>query len=195
MGRICRILQGPAAGCVRWHKLAVPGRRWNRRAWIALAIGAVFILIAGASVSAATMPCSGRNFQLRRREHPRLHGGDSPIHRFALLRDAADHGRSWLAFGFRAGLFNIGGAGQIMFGSLAAIWVAFKLDLPFGLHTLVALVAAAMAGGLYAGIAGFLKARTGADSDRDDHVETRSSLRLPTRCPCRRPSALATTTR
>lgn len=102
-----------------------------------------------------------------------------------------------LAFGFRAGLSGIGGAGQIMFGSLAAIWVAFKLDLPFGLHTLVALVAAAMAGGLYAGIAGFLKARTGAnEADRDDHVEPdRHPCGLPTRCPCRHGTALATTTR
>lgn len=68
-----------------------------------------------------------------------------------------------LGFGFRAGLFNIGGAGQIIFGALAAIWVSFSLDLPYGIHLIVALVAAAVAGGIYAGIAGYLKAKTGAN--------------------------------
>ncbi|USR78980.1 ABC transporter permease [Arcanobacterium pinnipediorum] len=68
-----------------------------------------------------------------------------------------------LGFGFRAGLFNIGGAGQMIFGSLAAIWVSFSYDLPYGIHLLVALLAAALAGGLYAGIAGYLKAKTGAN--------------------------------
>lgn len=131
---------------------------------IAFAIGAVFILIAGASVSAAYDAMfkgaifnygvvNTRGFMVAIRPFT-----DSLF--FATPLIMAGLG---LAFGFRAGLFNIGGAGQIMFGSLAAIWVAFKLDLPFGLHTLVALVAAAMAGGLYAGIAGFLKARTGAN--------------------------------
>ena len=63
-----------------------------------------------------------------------------------------------LALGFRAGLFNIGGKGQIIMGALAAVWVGFSLHLPPVLHTLVAL-----AGGLYGGIAGVLKAKTGAN--------------------------------
>lgn len=68
-----------------------------------------------------------------------------------------------LGFGFRAGLFNIGGAGQMIFGAIAAIWVSFSIDLPYGVHLIVALLAAALAGGLYAGIAGYLKAKTGAN--------------------------------
>ncbi|MDP9801468.1 simple sugar transport system permease protein [Arcanobacterium wilhelmae] len=68
-----------------------------------------------------------------------------------------------LGVGFRAGLFNIGGTGQLVFGSLAAIWVAFNYPLPPVLHTVVALLAAAIAGGIYAGIAGVLKAKTGAN--------------------------------
>ena len=66
-----------------------------------------------------------------------------------------------LALGFRAGLFNIGGKGQIIMGALAAVWVGFSLHLPPVLHTLVALAAAIIAGGLYGGIAGVLKAKTG----------------------------------
>ncbi len=67
-----------------------------------------------------------------------------------------------LGIGFRAGLFNIGAQGQIILGAVGAGWVAFHLDLPPVLHLLVAMLAAAVAGGLWAGIAGFLKARTGA---------------------------------
>ena len=68
-----------------------------------------------------------------------------------------------LALGFRAGLFNIGGKGQIIVGALAAVWVGFAVNLPPVLHTLVALLVAIVAGGLYAGIAGVLKAKTGAN--------------------------------
>lgn len=68
-----------------------------------------------------------------------------------------------LALGFRAGLFNIGGKGQIIVGALAAVWVGFAVSLPPVLHTLVALLVAVIAGGLYGGIAGVLKAKTGAN--------------------------------
>ncbi len=67
-----------------------------------------------------------------------------------------------VALGFRAGLFNIGGRGQMLFGASAAGWVAFSFDLPYGLHLLIALVVGVAAGGLWGGLAGFLKARTGA---------------------------------
>ncbi len=67
-----------------------------------------------------------------------------------------------VGLGFRAGLFNIGGRGQMLLGGAAAGWVGVKLDLPPGLHLLVALVAAVVFGALWAGIAGVLKARTGA---------------------------------
>ena len=67
-----------------------------------------------------------------------------------------------LALGFRAGLFNIGGKGQIIVGALAAVWVGFSVNLP-PVHTLVALLVAVVAGGLYGGIAGILKAKTGAN--------------------------------
>nr|WP_146843350.1 ABC transporter permease [Cellulomonas composti] len=67
-----------------------------------------------------------------------------------------------LGIGFRAGLFNIGAQGQIILGAIFAGWVAFHLDLPAYLHLPLAMLAAIVGGGLWAGIAGFLKARTGA---------------------------------
>ncbi|MGO2745242.1 ABC transporter permease [Microbacterium sp.] len=63
---------------------------------------------------------------------------------------------------FRAGLFNIGGQGQMLMAAAAAGWVATSMNLPWPLHMLVAIVAGVIAGAIWAGIAGILKARTGA---------------------------------
>lgn len=63
---------------------------------------------------------------------------------------------------FRAGLFNIGAQGQLLVGALAAGYVGFTFDLPVGVHLLLAAVAGIVAGALWGGIAGLLKARTGA---------------------------------
>jgi general nucleoside transport system permease protein len=68
-----------------------------------------------------------------------------------------------VAFAFRAGLFNIGGNGQYIVGSIAAVWVGSSFaDMPSFLHIVLAIVAACMAGAFWAGIAGVLKATTGA---------------------------------
>lgn len=63
---------------------------------------------------------------------------------------------------FRAGLFNIGGQGQMLMAAAAAGYVGAYMNLPIGLHLVIALVAGVIAGGIWAGIAGLLKARTGA---------------------------------
>jgi ABC-type uncharacterized transport system permease subunit len=68
-----------------------------------------------------------------------------------------------VAFAFRCGLFNIGGQGQYIAGSLAAVWVGSSfIGMNRLSHVLLALGAAALAGGLLAGVAGFLKATVGA---------------------------------
>src|SRR5690606_15711290 len=63
---------------------------------------------------------------------------------------------------FRAGLFNIGGQGQMLMAAAAAGYVATSWDLPFPLHMIVALVAGVVAGAIWGGIAGLPQARTGA---------------------------------
>jgi ABC-type uncharacterized transport system permease subunit len=69
-----------------------------------------------------------------------------------------------VAFAFRAGLFNIGGQGQYIMGSIAAVWVGSSFaGMPSLLHILLAVVAACLAGAVWAGIAGFLKASVGAN--------------------------------
>jgi simple sugar transport system permease protein len=68
-----------------------------------------------------------------------------------------------LALGFRAGLLNIGAEGQLLLGGMAAAIFGFSFPgLPFWLLMPLCLVVGALTGALYAAIAGFLKAATGA---------------------------------
>ena len=67
-----------------------------------------------------------------------------------------------VAFAFRCGMFNIGGQGQFLAGAVIAVWIGSSLpSLPGFLHVLLAVVAGALAGAVWAGIAGLLKALVG----------------------------------
>jgi len=69
-----------------------------------------------------------------------------------------------VSFAFRAGLFNIGGQGQYTIGLIISVWVGSSFaGMPPVLHIVFAIVAAAAAGAAWAGIAGVLKATTGAN--------------------------------
>jgi len=69
-----------------------------------------------------------------------------------------------VAFAFRAGLFNIGGQGQYIAGTIMAVWVGSSFSgMPGFLHIVLAMVAACLAGAAWAGIAGLLKATVGAN--------------------------------
>lgn len=67
-----------------------------------------------------------------------------------------------VAIAFKAGLFNIGAQGQFIFGAIGASYVGFHFHLPFVLHALLATAAGILLAGLWGGIVGVLKARTGA---------------------------------
>jgi len=68
-----------------------------------------------------------------------------------------------IAVGFRAGLFNIGAEGQMIMGGVAAVVVGFSFEgMPIYLHLPLALLAGALGGAIYASIAGWLRAATGA---------------------------------
>jgi general nucleoside transport system permease protein len=68
-----------------------------------------------------------------------------------------------VAFAFRCGMFNIGGQGQYFVGLYVANWlgVSFASMSPLP-HILIAVGGATLAGAIWAGIAGFLKATVGA---------------------------------
>ena len=69
-----------------------------------------------------------------------------------------------VAYAFRAGLFNIGGQGQYLVGSFVGVWVGSSLpDLPGLVHIVLAIVLGTLGGAVWGGIAGFLKAKTGAN--------------------------------
>lgn len=68
-----------------------------------------------------------------------------------------------VAFAFKAGMFNIGAQGQLVFGSMAAAVVGFSFEgLPFIVHVPLALLAGCAAGALYGAIPGALRTYTGA---------------------------------
>jgi simple sugar transport system permease protein len=67
-----------------------------------------------------------------------------------------------VALAFRTGLFNIGGQGQLIIGAVCAGYVGFAWQLPVVLHVVVAAIAGVIGGAVWGGLAGWLKARTGA---------------------------------
>ncbi|MGB2965351.1 MAG: ABC transporter permease [Anaerolineales bacterium] len=68
-----------------------------------------------------------------------------------------------VAFAFKAGLFNIGAQGQLLFGAIVAAALGFAIEgLPAYIHAPLALMGGALAGALFGAIPGALKTYTGA---------------------------------
>jgi simple sugar transport system permease protein len=119
---------------------------------ISLIIGAIILAVSGANPLEAylallrgafgSMDALGRTLE---KATPLIFGGLS------------------VAFAFKAGLFNIGGQGQLLFGALTAAVVGYQIEgLPFIIHMPLAFMAGAVAGFLYGAIPGALKTYTGA---------------------------------
>jgi general nucleoside transport system permease protein len=69
-----------------------------------------------------------------------------------------------VAFAFRCGLFNIGGQGQYLVGTFVAVWIGSSFaGMPAFLHVVFAMVGAMAAGAVWGGLAGLLRATTGAN--------------------------------
>jgi len=67
-----------------------------------------------------------------------------------------------VAFAFRAGLFNIGGEGQLYVGSFVCAWVGLRLGgVPAAVAVPVLVLVSAAGGAAWAAIPGYLKARFG----------------------------------
>jgi ABC-type uncharacterized transport system permease subunit len=117
---------------------------------LALLVGAVFILISGRNpilaYRALVLGAFGDLFSI----------GETLENTTPLILTGLA-----FAFAFRARLFNIGIEGQFLIGALATTWAGANLALPPVIHLIVALLAGAIAGALWAGIAGVLKATRG----------------------------------
>ncbi len=68
-----------------------------------------------------------------------------------------------VAFGFQAGLFNIGAPGQMVLGSIFAMFAGVYLPGPRVVVLPAAILASAIGGGLWGALPGWLKARFGAN--------------------------------
>lgn len=69
-----------------------------------------------------------------------------------------------VAISFKAGIFNVGAEGQIMMGALATAWIGVVLgSLPMVILLPVTMLAAVLAGGIWASIPGMMKAKLGVD--------------------------------
>lgn len=66
-----------------------------------------------------------------------------------------------VAFAFKTGMFNIGAEGQYIAGTIAAVCVGVKLNLPAPIQIPLVVLSGVLAGALFGGIIGFLKARFG----------------------------------
>jgi len=72
-----------------------------------------------------------------------------------------------VALAFKGGLFNIGAEGQLAFGAVAAAWVGYelpdllKISIPPFLHITLTILAGVLAGAIWGGIPGYLKAKWG----------------------------------
>jgi ABC-type uncharacterized transport system permease subunit len=67
-----------------------------------------------------------------------------------------------VAVAFRAGMFNIGAAGQWIGGAIVAVWLGVDVSLPLVIHAIVCVLGAFAGGAVIGWIPGWLKARTGA---------------------------------
>jgi hypothetical protein len=67
-----------------------------------------------------------------------------------------------VAIAFRAGLFNIGAAGQWVGGAIVATYLGFAVSLPPVVHVVVCLLGGFAGGAVIGWLVGELKARTGA---------------------------------
>lgn len=68
-----------------------------------------------------------------------------------------------VGFGFRAGVFNIGAEGQMAVGGIMAVFVGINMgNVPAVIAIPLTMTAGIIGGAIWASIAGFLKAKTGA---------------------------------
>lgn len=119
---------------------------------VALAIGAVIIVVSGANPLVAYSALFEGGL-----------GSSRAIGRTLEKATPLIFGGLAVALAFKCGLFNIGAQGQLLLGAVFAAFIGFSLQgLPAVVHVPLALLAGAIMGAAWAAIAGSLKAFTGA---------------------------------
>ncbi len=128
----------------------------------------VFAFVAGGLIVAATggnpfaayagLVCGGFGIACTQGENPALQISNTIVFVIPLITAGVA-----VALPFRAGLFNIGAEGQLLAGSIACTAIGIKFStLPTVVLLPMVLVGGMVAGALWAGVAGVLKATVGA---------------------------------
>ena len=118
----------------------------------------VLALMSAAMLAAGTSPIDGFGALVFGALGGRNELGETLVATTALLFPALG-----ITLAFRAGLFNIGAEGQLIMGALFAGAVGAVVQMPGWLAIVVLLVLGAIGGGIWGGIAGWMKARFGAN--------------------------------
>ena len=131
------------------------------RSRYAVPIGALLLVIALMSIAmivAGTSPLEGFTALIAGALGGRNEIGETLVDTTALLFPALG-----ICLAFRGGLFNIGAEGQLLIGAMLAGVVGAWLHVPGALGIALLLLLGAIGGGIWGGIAGFMKARFGAN--------------------------------
>lgn len=119
---------------------------------LALLIGAVILIVSGASPLDAYLALLRGSF-----------GDSTALGRTLEKATPLVFSGLAVAFAFKAGLFNIGAQGQLLFGAVTAAAIGFTIEgLPPLIHAPLALLGGALAGALFGAVPGVLKTFTGA---------------------------------
>ena len=162
----------PGSLAEQWNKRVPPGARaWLRKTGRALGtpvgsvlfaflLGGIVVLISGGDPVLAyrDLACGGLGLFCSGNVYPALNISETIVFTIPLILAGLS-----VAIGFRAGLFNIGAEGQLIMGAIATTVVGIKLATwpAFVLLPLV-LLAGTLAGAVWGGIVGVLRAFTGA---------------------------------
>ena len=123
----------------------------------AFPIGSVVLLMMAAMLVAGTNPLDGFSAFFAGSLGGRNQLGETLVATTSLLVPSLA-----VCLAFRAGLFNIGAAGQMLVGGLAAGAAGSSLHLTGAVEIALLLLLGALAGAMWGAIAGILKARFGA---------------------------------
>ena len=124
----------------------------------ALAILLLLVLMSLAMIVAGTSPVDGFSALLIG-----ALGGENQIGETLVATSALLFPALGIALAFRGGLFNIGAEGQLLIGALLAGAIGAPLTIWGPLGIVLMLVAGAIGGGFWGAIAGWMKARFGAN--------------------------------
>jgi ABC-type uncharacterized transport system permease subunit len=137
----------------------------HRAAWLGLlgsAVTPIVAVVLGLILGAILMVTVGANpFTAYAAMLEGAFGGLDEIGRVLEKATPLVLGGLAVAFAFKAGLFNIGGQGQLLLGASFAAWIGFSVELPSLLHIVVALLVAGLAGAALGAFVGYLKAARG----------------------------------